>query len=425
MSTQSQFWDEIDFSYSTIAWIGLANGLGIILGYLAAGLLADRRSKRILTCWCALGLTAMSAVVALLAFGDLLRGDWCFFVAALFGMIHGVATAVVLGWIGELLPRKLIAKGVVVLSFSSIAHGILLSFPAVLLMDQQHATLALFTIASLLYLSAALSTRRVPTASVPSLQIDSALEGLKSAAAYMWRDTRIQTLWIYFLFAGILSIILHFALTDLLLTESDTGQLTFSLGLIARGLAAVVATICLVYAISGRNRWRVYLAASAIAGVTVVITSFVSSYLLLILLFIPQSAAMSAAVLASEALAMSATRREYFGRVAALLLFAGNILFFASGFIGGFLRDWFDGRWLALAIGVILSLAAVWLYRRWRGFRHLPDDPDEPQVKYGNLSPIAAHLTGHLAPQKLGTPDTSSFPTSGNRDGQLSGSSPE
>ncbi len=405
MSTQSHFWEVADYSTTAITWIGLTNGIGITVGYLAAALYADRLPKQRLVRTAAILLAASSGVAALLELGDLIRGDWFYLIAALFGVPHGLAAAVILGWVGDLLPRRLIAKGVVVLSLASIPLGVLLTIPGVFLGEERYATFALFAVAFVLYLAAMAIARRVAVGSKSGRVDEAAKEGLKDGARYLWNDARLRALWCYLLVAGIFSTLLYAALGEHLLDEIDLDNSGYSWSLMAQGLAALVATICLVFVIGGARRWTIFLIAVAVSGVLIVLISFTSDLALLILLLIPQGAAMTVITLGGQALALSTTRSGYFGRVAASLLFAGSLLNFAAGFVNQFLYDWYEGRWPLLAIGLLLILAAVWLYRQWRGFRHLPEDPDPPQEKSGPRFPMAVFLTDRLAPQKPAAPD--------------------
>ncbi len=405
LSTQSHFWEIADYSTTAIAWIGLANGIGILVGYLAAALYADRVSKQRLVRVSAILLAVMSGLVALLELGDLVRGEWFYLIAALFGIAHGLAAAVILGWVGDLLPRRLIAKGVVVLSLASIPLGVLIAVPGPLLREESYATLTLFAIAFVIYLFASACTRHVPIGSMTSQGHETAVRGLRAATRYMWGDVRLRTLWWYLLLVGVLATLLYAALSDYLLLDSDLEPIVHAWSFMARGLATLAATIGLVFVIGGPSRWRILLGAAVVSSITVVLVSFTTQQALVILLFVPQGMAMTVIALGGQALALSVTRAGFFGRVAALLLFAAYLLNFAAGFTRNFLYDWFDGRWSVLAIGLLLLFAAAWLYRQWRGFRHLPEDP-EPAVDQREAGVwIAPHLGDHLAPQKPAAPD--------------------
>lgn len=424
MATQSHFWEVAEYSITTITWIGLANGLGFFVGYLLAALHSDRQSKQRIVRLAARLLAVLSAVVALLELGELLRGDWFYLIAALFGIMQGLVAAVILGWVGDLLPRRLVAKGVVVLSLASIPLGLLSSVPGPLLREESYATLALFAVACFLFLAATRAARRIPVALASGSASETPVYGLKAAARYKWSDARLRTLWLYIVVTGVLAILLQASLSYYLRIDNDfeLSQVVWSYA--AQALGAFTATLGLAFVIGSSSRWAIYLGAAAISGVTLVAVSLTTNQALLIVFLFPQGAAMAVIALGGQALALSGTRAGYFGRVAALLLIAAYLLNFAAGFISGYLYDWFDGRWSVLAIGLLLMSAAAWLYRQWRGFRYLPDDPGPPVVESAAQVPTAPFPAAHLAPQKMGGSEGSYTIGVGGCENQDSGSDP-
>lgn len=405
LSTQSHFWEVAEYSITTITWIGLANGVGFVVGYLLAALHSDRHSKQRIVRLAAGLLAALSAVVALLEIGDLLQGDWFYLIAVLFGIMQGLAAAVILGWVGDLLPRRLVAKGVVVLSLASIPIGLLGGVPGPLLREESYAALALFAVACFLFLTATGTARRIPVALASGSVSETPVEGLKAAARYMWNDARLRTLWLYIVVTGVLAILLYASLSYYLQIDNDFDLSQVAWSYAAQALGTFTATLGLAFVIGGSSRWAIYLGAAAISGVTVVAVSFTTNQALLIVFLVPQGAAMAVIALGGQALALSGTRAGYFGRVAALLLLVTNLFYVVARSIDGFLYDWFDGRWAVLAIGLLLMLAAAWLFRQWRAFRHLPEDPDPPDDQSEGTLLIAPLLGDYLAPQKSAAPD--------------------
>ena len=399
LGRQSSFWDAADYDYRTIALIGLANGLGIIAGYLLAGLTADQRSKKLLILVATLVMASVAAVTMVLTIFVELGGSIFFAIAALLGIPYGMAVAVMLGWLGDLLPRRLLAKGIVVMSFAGFPLGTLLAVPSALAGNDPDTIPGLFAVGVLLFLIASLLSRRVP---VGDRQVDlssSASAGLKAAIRYAWRDSRLKALWLYVFVASVLLVFLEGPLTRVFFSDLDLERLDYAMAFLARGLAGVVATIALVFLISGRRKWSLFVVAAATIGVTTLGLVFASTPPVLIAVMIPHGAAIAVVLLAYKALALLSTPAGYFGRMAAFLLFANYSLNFAAGLLSGFLYDLVGGRWAILVIGACLLIAAGWFYRRWLRFRDLPEDPDAAMS-----GPVPMLFADMAAPQKPSEP---------------------
>lgn len=399
LGSQSSFWDAATYDSRTIAFIGLANGLGIMAGYLLAGLTADQRSKKLLILVATLMMASVAAATTVLAMIVELGGNTFFAIAALLSVPYGVAVAVMLGWLGDLLPRRLLAKGIVILSFAEFPLGTLLILPSALVRNEQGAVPGLFAVGGFLFLLAALLSRRIPIGNRPADPSATALAGLKGAIRYAWRDSRLKAVWLYIFVASVLLVLLEGPLTRVVFFDSGLERLEYAIALGARGLAGVVATIALVFLISGRRKWSLFVVAAATIGVTTLGLVFASTPPVLIAVMIPHGAAIAVVFLAYKALALLSTPAGYFGRMAAFLLFANYSLNFAAGLLSGFLYDLVGGRWAILVIGACLLIAAGWFYRRWLRFRDLPEDPDAAMS-----GPVPMLFADMAAPQKPSEP---------------------
>ncbi|MDE2745521.1 MAG: MFS transporter [Chloroflexota bacterium] len=394
-STQAEFWDAIDFDSTTIGLIGLAGWLGILIGYMIASVISDRRSKKRQFRSAALFMAAMTVVTLLLAVIVGMEPGWFYIVAALFGMASGFTTAVVPGLLGDLLPRRLIGRGVVVMSLTALPHGLLVGMTVALFPGDSSGPTWYLAIAVPLYLVGAASIRFVPDQNPTGIDQRSSLVMFKNALFLMWRDARLKSLWIYAFAAGVLLVLLQTAFLDHLLLENEIGSTNYALTMIARGLASLVATIGLFFVISGSRRWTVFVAAAVGSGVTAMLVAFSVNLGWLIAVFIAFGGSAAVVGLGAIALALSVTRSGYFGRVAALFLLCTSMLNFGSGFIRVYVYHRFEGRVAILILGALMLLLAIWFWRRWRQFRRLPEDPDVRERQ----NPLVS-LAEAAAPQK-------------------------
>lgn len=401
LSSQASFWEEAAFDSRAIAFIGMANGLGILIGYLIAGLTSDRRSKRSLVRNQSLTMAGLSAITVALAIAFGLEGESFYLLAALFGLAHGSAYAVIVGWTAELLPRALIAKGVIVMTLAGYAQSTLTAFPGVFFRGDPNAVVWVFAIACLLYLLAAVAARKVP-ARGPSPTDKSALSELRLAMSYLWNDARLKALWLYALIASVIMLLLEGAILELLWVEHGFREWDYTLPLLLRGAAYFVASLAFVFLVGGRRRWSLFIGAAVVLGLTVSALAVSSALEVLALLMVLIGLASPIVLLGYQALALSVSRSTFFGKVAALMLFANSLLNFGAGFLRPQLYDLISGRNAVLVFGLLLMLLAAWFYRRWRRFRDVPEDPDATVRD----TPMSL-LVEVASPQKSGEPNQS------------------
>ena len=281
------------------------------------------------------------------------------------------------------------------MSLTVLPHGLLTGITVVLVASESNAPMLLLAIAIPLYLLGAGLVRFVPNLRPTVSDQRSSLSALKNSLVYLWRDTRLKSLWIYAFAAGVLLVLLQAAFLDHLLLENEIGSTNYALVMIAKGLATLAATIVLFFVISGSHRWSAFLVAAAGTGVTALLVAFSVPLGWLIVIFAAFGAAVGIVGLGSKALALSVTRSGYFGRVAALFLLCSSLLNFGSGFISVYVYDWFEGRVTILVLGSLMLLLAGWLWHRWRQFRRLPEDPDAGERR---MPPVL--LAEIAAPQK-------------------------
>lgn len=340
-------------------------------------------------------MAATAVVTLLLTVIVGVEPGWFYIVAALFGMATGFTTAVVLGLLGDLLPRRLIGRGVVVVSLTALPHGLLVGVTVALFPGDSNGPTWFLAFAVPLYLVGAASIRFVPELNPTAIDQRSLLGTFKNGLIYTWRDARLRSLWIYAFAAGVLLVLLQAAFLDHLLLENEIGSSNYAFTVIARGLASLVATIGLFFVISGSRRWSTFVIAAAVSGVATILVAFSVTLGWLIVIFTAYGAAVAIVGLGWQALALSVTCSGYFGRVAALFLLGSSLLNFGSGFISVYVYDWFEGRVTTLVLGSLMLLLAIWFWRRWRQFRRLPEDPDAEEHR---ISPEL--LAAFAAPQK-------------------------
>ena len=314
------------------------------------------------------------------------------------GVLSGLSTPLIWGLVAELMPRTLLAKAIVMLSWSGLIASLLgvlvgtLVFSRVLW--ETPYWVAFLYVASLFAIAGLLISRLPQYAGSARFA-----GGFRDAVGLLIRARRLRALWLYgIVMSGCLAVfsssIEIFAYFDL------EGRLDLGWLLLAQGGAGTVASVGLVFVISGRRGWPTLLVSGGIAAILCISIGAADTFWPLMALMIPFGAGSTAAALGSEALAMSHTKLGYFGRVTALLFVGGSISSTAIALLGITLGDWGQGRSLIIAVGVILLMAFLLLYRTWRATR------EESSVVDGVAQAPSSRLMAEIAaPQKPAASD--------------------
>jgi len=269
--------DPTAYDSQVVMLIGLAIGLGMAGGYLCAAALADQRSKRRLLLAALLILTLLAictALVNLSAAPPEIRIP----IAALFGVTGGAATVLTLGWLADLLPRRLLARGVAIWSVTSFSSGLLL----ILLFDRAAQPIWFLAVGVGLYLCAVFLARRAPGGDRPMAPPSALFEGLSHTVRYARRDLRLQTLLIYTAVSGgALALGVLFLLDYRLDWRSsglepldNSGSVSIATLFGLQALWTFVAAGVLLILINSRRRWWWFIAAAATVGAAAVILPF-------------------------------------------------------------------------------------------------------------------------------------------------------
>ena len=399
-SVQTLALTDLDLSLQTSAAVRLSGYLGVLIGVLLSAALADRFPKKRAFKVCQLSMATCSAIVgsiALAGFGPVVLICASYVVV---GVSSGFSLSLIWGLVAELMPRKLLSKSMVMLSWAGfLTSGLGTLFTTLLIGDAIWDTeyhVAYFYAAGL-FLITGLLTRRLPryagTVSFPG--------GFREAARFLIGARRLRALWLYGVvasgcFAVFSASVAVFAYFDL----ANQGQL--GLLFVAQGGAGVLATIGLAFVISGKQGWRVLVLCSVLAALFCAAVAIADTFWPLLALMIPFGAASSAAALGADAIAMGHTKFGYFGRISALLFLGGSLCGTGVAVLGIAFGEWGQGRALVVGAGVVLLLASLLLVRTWRSTRHdsSPTDGVARAPSTGLIAEIAS-------PQKSGEPNQS------------------
>ncbi len=387
-----------DITSDSLSRIGLGGHLAVLAGIVLSLRLGDRYPKQGAIRLCYFSMVACSLIAGMVALTGIATIPLLYVTFVVVGILYGLTTPLVWGLVAELVPRALLTKSIVMLSWSTVIASVLgVPFSALVfgktLWDAPYE-LTFFYVA-LVFLITGLLTKRLPRYA-GNVRFPG---GFREALGLLVRARRLRALWIYtvvmsgFLavFSSSVAVFDYFDLAD---------RLDFVWLMLARGGAGVVATVGLAFVISGRRGWPTVLLCSGIAAILCMSIAAADTFWPLLALMIPFGAASAAAGLGASAIAMSHTRFGYFGRVAALLGVGGAVSSAGIAFLSATFGSWGQGRSLVVGAGVVLLVASLLLLRTWMSTRDESNAFDG-----GDQAPSTALIPDNAAPQKPAGPN--------------------
>lgn len=358
---------DLDVTTRSLSSISLSGHLGIFVGVILGLKIADRFPKTRAIRLCYYSMAACSTIAGIVALFGIAPIPLLYVSYVVIGVLSGLSTPLIWGLVAELMPRTLLAKSIVMLSWSGAMTALLGALLGTLVFSDilwEARYEVAFPYAAVLLVGSGLLTRRLPR-HAGNVRFPG---GLRDAVSFLFRSRRLRALWVYGVVAsGCLAV---FSSSVGIFAYFDLGGVSeFAVLLIARGGAAIFATIGVAFVISDRRGWPVVLICSGIAAILCIAIGAADTFWPLLGLMIPFGAASAAATLGASALAMGHTRFGYFGRVAALLFIGGSASSTGIALLGIVLSDWGQGRGLVMAAGIVLLAASLLLYRTWRATR--------------------------------------------------------
>ena len=370
---------EITGSYTASGLALMGSGFSMLVLGPIGGVIADRYAKKPLVL-----LGQIIPALLMLGTGVLVVTNvitlWMLFLSSL---LMGVGFALMgparQAWMGELIPRPLMGSGVGLMQVSqnlALVLGPMLG--SVLLIAFAFGSGQIyFLIAGCLLVALPLTTMLPNAAAVSATERRSVVRELGSGFRYMWSSPRLRMLWAFWMVISVC----RFASQTLLpgFIERNFGvpaSDTFLLYLVV-GVVALVANVPLARMISGRLAWQLLIGFGALTAVVFVLGAMTPTFLALMLVAILVGLATTGVMLVNQALIMSNSRPEYFGRVMSFVVlgFAAQSLLAP---IWGVSADAIGDRETLVIVGLIVLSATAMLLLGWLRIRRLPLEPGTP-----------------------------------------------
>ena len=370
---------EITGSYTASGLALMGSGCSMLLLGPIGGVIADRYSKKPLVL-----LGQIVPALLMLGTGVLVVTDmitlWMLFLSSL---LMGVSFALMgparQAWMSEVIPRSLMGSGVGLMQVSqnlALVLGPMLG-SVLLIVFAVGSGQIYFLIAGCLLVALPMTTMLPNAAAVSFGARRSVIGELGSGFRYLWSSPRLRMLWAFWMVISVC----RFASQTLLpgFIERNFGvpaSDTFLLYLVV-GVVALVANVPLARMISGRRAWPLLIGFGGMTAMVFVMGSLTPSFFALMLVAILVGLATTGVMLVNQALIMSNSRPEYFGRVMSFVVlgFAAQSLLAP---IWGVSADAIGDRETLFIVGLIVLAASGLLMVGWLRTRRLPPEVGTP-----------------------------------------------
>lgn len=378
---------EITESYAASGIAQMGSGVSMLLLGPIGGAIADRYAKKPLVMIGQVVPGLLIVVTGVLVVTELIT-IWMLFVSSL---LMGVGFAVMgparQAWMGELIPRPLMGSGVGLMQVAqnlALVLGPMLG--SVLLIAFALGSGQIYFLIAGFFLVALPLTTWLPNARAraPS-QRRSIVHELGSGFTYLMSSPRLRILWGYWMVVSICRFAAQILLPGYIERNFGVPASDIFLLYLIVGIVSLFANLPLAGVVSGRRAWPLLIGFGLLLALVFVFAALAPSFFAMMLLAILVGISTAGVFLVNQALIMTNSRPEYFGRVMSFVVlgFAGQSLLAP---IWGVTADAIGGRETMFLVGMIVVAATLMLAVGWLRTRRLPLELGTPASVAANAS---------------------------------------
>ena len=370
---------EITDSYAASGIAQMGSGVSMLLLGPIGGVIADRYAKKPLVMIGQIVPALLVLLTGVLVVTGLIT-IWMLFLSSLFmGAGFALMGPARQAWMGELVPRSLMGSGVGLMQVAqnlALVVGPMLG--SVLLIAFAFGSGQIYFLIAGLFLVSLPLTIWLPNARARAASERRSINyELRSGFTYLMGSPRLRILWGYWMVVAVC----RFAAQTLLpgFVERNFGVPAsdiFFLYLVV-GVVALIMNVPLAGVVGGRRAWPILISFGLLMALVFVLGALTPSFFALMLVAILVGVSTTGVLLVNQALIMTNSRPEYFGRVMSFVVlgFAAQSLIAP---IWGITADAIGGRETMILVGAITLIATLLLAVGWLRTRRLPLEPGTP-----------------------------------------------
>ena len=370
---------EITESYAASGIAQMGSGVSMLLLGPIGGAIADRYAKKPLVIIGQIVPGLLIVATGVLVVSGLIT-IWMLFVSSL---LMGVGFALMgparQAWMGELIPRPLMGSGVGLMQVAqnlALVLGPMLG--SVLLIAFAFGSGQIYFLVAGFFLVALPLTTWLPgaRASAPS-ERRSIVDELGSGFRYLMGSPRLRILWGYWMVVSICRFAAQVLLPGYIERNFGVPASDIFLLYLIVGVVSLVAHVPLAGMVSGRRAWPLLIGFGVLLAVVFFFAALAPSFFAMMLLAILVGIASTGVLLVNQALIMTNSRPEFFGRVMSFVVlgFAAQSLL---GPIWGISADTLGDRETMFLVGMIVIVVTGVLSVAWRRTRRMPLEVGTP-----------------------------------------------
>ena len=375
-----------------------AAGSGIAMFFLGpfGGVIADRYPKKPL-------VLAGQTFPALLILGtgfliltDRITVPLLFITTLLMGIGFAAMGPARQSWLGDLVPRRLLANGVALQQMAQNIARVLgpMIVSVVGILFQVDAGWLYLLVASFFLVVVPLTTLLPWTGpSGGGAERPPVLHELRAGFSYLKHNRRLWILWLFWMAIVISSFAPNTLLPGVLDREFGRSSLDAMPVFLTIGIASIAISLPLAGLVGGRWAWPSLFACGVLTMIGFVLTAISPTYEALIVMGFVLGAGSSGVMLVTMSLMMTNSRPEYFGRVMSFVMLGYGAQSFVAP-LWGEIAETLGGREALVVVGLVSLAATALLALAWLRVRRLPPEPGsaaaDPEPEAPAAAPTAA-----------------------------------
>ncbi len=366
---------EITGSYALSTLAQMGSGLSMFFLGPLGGVIADRYPKKPLVLAGQIFPALLIVATGILIVTGLITIPLLFAATLTMGFGFALMGPARQAWLGELIPRQLLANGVALQQMSQNIARVLGPMLGAIIVFAGVASGWLYLSVAGLFLIVVPLTTMLPWTKPPRAEGDqprrSAFGDLIHGFGYLRTNRRLRLLWLYWMVIVVCGFSINALTPGIMDREFGRDPLQAFIVFLPFGIASVLISIPLAGLMNGRFAWPLLLIFGVASAVTLWAFALAPSFTLLILLAIPVGAATSGVMLINMSLMMTNSRAEYFGRVMSFIMLGYGMQSVMAPVWGG-LAEWLGGPEALMSVGVVALIATALMTVGWLRTRHLP-----------------------------------------------------
>ncbi len=365
---------EITGSYTASGIATMGSGISMFFVGPLGGVIADRYAKKPLVLAGQIFPTLLIVITGVLVVTGLITVWMLFLSTLLMGFGFAVMGPARQAWLGELVPKRLLANGVALQQMSqNMARVFGPLLVSILIAAFSFSTGYLYLIVASFFLIVIPLTTMLPWTKPARREGEPprVLAEMRSGVVYVLRSPRLRILWLFWM----VIVVCGFAFNTLMpgFVEREFGRPSadaFTVYLVF-GVASFLFNIPLAGMVGGRWGWPLLLIMGFGTAVSFFLLAGAPGFGGMLLMSILSGAMSSGVLLVTMSLMMANSRPEYFGRVMSFITLGYGAQMFMAGVWGG-VADAIGGRQTFVVIGLIALAVTALMIVGWLRTRRLP-----------------------------------------------------